>query len=112
MINAEFFSLPTGELIGYRIKGHSDMAESGQDILCAFVSSAAILTANTISEVIKAKADIYDDDGEVYVMIKRSDAVLCKDILEGGLHYFLLMFIKIRDLFVVIFLNLLLEFRI
>ena len=43
----------------------------------------AILTANTISEVIKAKADIYDDDGEVYVMIKRSDAVLCKDILEG-----------------------------
>lgn len=42
MINAEFFSLPTGELIGYRIKGHSDMAESGQDILCAFVLVTAI----------------------------------------------------------------------
>lgn len=83
MINAEFFSLPTGELIGYRIKGHSDMAESGKDILCAFVSSAAILIANTISEVIKAKADIYDNDGEVYVMIRRTDAVLCKDLLEG-----------------------------
>lgn len=83
MIDAEFFSLPTGEIIGYRIKGHSDLAENGKDILCAFVSSAAIMAANTISEVIKAKADIYDDDGEVYVMIKRTDAVLCKDILEG-----------------------------
>lgn len=83
MIKTEFFSLPTGEIIGYRIKGHSDMAESGNDILCAFVSSAGIMAANTISEVIKAKADIYDSDGEIYVMIKRDDAVLCKDILEG-----------------------------
>lgn len=83
MIRAEFFSLPSGELIGYRIKGHSDIAESGKDILCAFVSSAAILTANTISEIIKAKADIYSGDGEVYVMIKRNDAALCRDILEG-----------------------------
>ena len=30
------------------------MAESGQDILCAFVSSAAILTANTISPFVDA----------------------------------------------------------
>ncbi len=83
MINAEFFSLPTGEIIGYRIKGHSCLAESGNDILCAFVSSAGIMAANTISEVIKARADIYDRDGEIYVMIKRNDATLCKDIFEG-----------------------------
>lgn len=84
MIRTEFFSLPTGEIIGYRIKGHSDIAESGSDVLCAFVSSAGIMAANTISEVIKARADIYcSDDGEIYVMIKRDDAALCKDILEG-----------------------------
>lgn len=83
MIKTEFFSLPTGEIIGYRIKGHSDIGENGNDILCAFVSSAGIMTANTISEVINARADIYDGDGEIYVMIKRDDAVLCKDILEG-----------------------------
>lgn len=41
------------------------------------------MAANTISEVIKARADIYDRDGEIYVMIKRNDATLCKDIFEG-----------------------------
>lgn len=83
MINAEFFLADNGELLGFHIKGHSGMAESGKDVLCAFVSSAAYMAANTISDVIKADADIYEHDGEMYVMVKKDDAHLCRDILRG-----------------------------
>ena len=36
---------------GFLISGHSDFAEEGYDIVCASISSAAYLVANTITEV-------------------------------------------------------------
>ena len=45
-------------LIGFLIKDHSGYDEEGYDIVCASVSSAAYLTANTLTEIVGAKADI------------------------------------------------------
>ncbi|MBR6386417.1 MAG: ribosomal-processing cysteine protease Prp [Ruminococcus sp.] len=47
MIRAEFFE-KNREIIGFRVKDHSGYAESGEDIVCAAVSSAVQLTANLL----------------------------------------------------------------
>lgn len=67
MITAVFFDNYTG----FKIEGHSGSAEAGQDVICAFVSSAAYMTANTITEIIGAKADIKEKDG--YMLFKLTE---------------------------------------
>lgn len=39
MIKAQFFS-SHGKIVGFSVSGHSDMAKSGEDVLCAAVSGA------------------------------------------------------------------------
>ncbi len=46
------------KLIGFLIREHSGYDEEGYDIVCASVSSAAYLTANTLTEIVGAAADI------------------------------------------------------
>ena len=46
------------KLRGFLIKDHSGYDDAGYDIVCASVSSAAYLTANTLTEIVGAKADI------------------------------------------------------
>ncbi len=82
MIRAEFFA-EKGLLRGYHISGHSGFAEEGRDIICAFVSSAAYMTANTITDVMGVNADARVSDGDMLVMLVPDDAERCKDILEG-----------------------------
>lgn len=81
MINTEFFTAD-GLLNGFKISGHSESAEHGQDIICAFVSSAAYMTANTITDVcgVKAYADAYDGFMELKVL---ESAANVQDILNG-----------------------------
>ncbi len=62
MIKAEFFK--KGDLLtGFKITGHSGFAEEGEDIVCAAVSSAAYMAANTITDIIGDNADIKVKDG-------------------------------------------------
>ncbi|MCQ2479507.1 MAG: ribosomal-processing cysteine protease Prp [Clostridia bacterium] len=63
MIKARFFT--DGDfLTGFEIKGHSGYSEMGSDIICASVSSAAFMAANTITEILGMEADIdLNDDG-------------------------------------------------
>ncbi len=83
MINAELMSDQNGRLCGFHISGHAMMAESGKDVICAFVSSAAYMAANTITDVIGAKAEARASDGDMYVMISQKDTEKCADILAG-----------------------------
>ncbi len=63
MIDARFFKCGD-ELCGFEISGHSGYGEQGTDIICASVSSAAYMTANTITDVLFIDADIdLNDDG-------------------------------------------------
>ena len=69
-------------LCGFRISGHAGAGAMGEDIVCAAVSSAAYMTANTITEVIGATADIAVHDGLMDLTVtSRTDA--CQDILAG-----------------------------
>lgn len=71
-------------IIGYKIQGHSSENELDLEgkIICSSVSSVAYMTANTLSEIIKAKIDAKIDDAvmEIKVLSKIPESQV---ILEG-----------------------------
>ena len=70
MICAEFFTRPDGDLVGFRISGHSGCGEEGNDIVCAAVSSAAYMTANTVTEILSVwKRSVAAEEGDMLVRI-------------------------------------------
>ncbi len=76
------FKVKEGFLCGFRITVHAGSGEFGQDIVCAAVSSAAYMTANTLTDVLDAPADITVDDGLMDITVTdRLDA--CQAILAG-----------------------------
>ena len=81
MIRVKFF-IGNNRLTGFEISGHAMYAESGSDVVCAAVSSAAYMTANTVTEIVGAAADITVDDGlmELTVTDRIED---CQNILSG-----------------------------
>ena len=71
-------------LYGFEISGHSSVScddEIGK-IVCAAVSSAAYMTANTITEIIGDKAVAKVNDGEMFFSVKEPDIASVK-VLEG-----------------------------
>ena len=72
MIQVSFLTLKSGELVGFWIQGHSGYAEEGSDIVCAAVSSAAYMTANTILEVLGISADVTAEDGDMSCLLYTS----------------------------------------
>ena len=83
MICVRFMTTASGEIVGFSVDGHADYGEAGTDIVCAAVSSAAYMTANTITEVLHADAQVSVDEGEMLVRVTRSQAASCRDILAG-----------------------------
>ena len=83
MICAEFFIKPEGDLVGFRLTGHSGSGEEGSDIICAAVSSAAYLAANTVTEVIGAEAQVAAEEGYMLVRIPAKAARDCRVLFAG-----------------------------
>ena len=71
-------------LYGFEISGHSSQScdDNGGKIVCAAVSSAAFMAANTITEIIGDKAEAIVDDALMVVRCENpSDK--SKAVLEG-----------------------------
>ena len=84
MINITLYHSKDGAQTGFNIKGHAGYAQSGNDIVCAAVSSSAYLVANTIIEIMGVKADAsVDENGEMTVLIPEEGAIKTKEILLG-----------------------------
>ena len=81
MISIHFFK-DGNFMTGFECKGHSMRAQHGQDVLCAFVSSACYMTANTVTEVMQLDADAAASDGYMRLAIKASPQK-AQDILNG-----------------------------
>lgn len=81
MIKVEFFTSDNG-ITGYKISGHSGFRKRGSDIVCSAVSSAAYMTVNTITDIIKCDVDIRNSNGLMIITVnsKISEA---QQILEG-----------------------------
>ena len=52
-----------GIITGFSLSGHADFAEQGSDIVCAAVSSAAYMAANTVTDVQNLPCSVTADDG-------------------------------------------------
>lgn len=84
MINVDFLVDNQGSILGFQISGHSGFAEIGSDIVCAAVSSAAFMTANTITDILKINVETFvDNSGKMFFKIKNEISISCKDILLG-----------------------------
>ena len=57
-------------------------AENGKDVVCAAVSSAAYMTANTVTEIIGAKANAGATDGAMILEVKEP-CDKCLAVLKG-----------------------------
>lgn len=80
MIRAEFFSRD-GIPAGFCISGHA--GDAGTDIVCAAVSSAAYLTANTATDIVGAEAGVRISDGRMSFRVAGKEAAKCRDLLRG-----------------------------
>lgn len=63
------FSKEKGRITGFEISDHSDFADQGEDILCASISSAAYMAANTITEVIGVNAYVTEEDEPPRILV-------------------------------------------
>lgn len=88
MITAEFFVDHNNLIFGFNLKGHSGYAPSGEDIVCAAVSSAAFMTVNTLTEILKLSPKIeVSDDGHMSVLFSQVTANDAQTLLQGfNLH--------------------------
>lgn len=83
MIKVKFFLSDDTEMIeGFEISGHSDSARSGRDIICAAVSSAAYMTANTVTEILFLKPELIAEDGYMKLVLNE-DLSEAQQILKG-----------------------------
>ena len=80
--------LANENLYGFEISGHSstDCDDETGKIVCAAVSSAAYMAANTITEIIGDKADVEVDDGKMLFVCKKPSDATIKVILGLKLH--------------------------
>ena len=69
MTKVEFFN-EEGRITGFCCSGHSGYAEEGADIVCAAVSTAVSLTANTICDVLGERAKTKVDEASAAITLK------------------------------------------
>lgn len=83
MTTITFFT-DNDQLSGFNMQGHSGFAEEGEDIVCAALSSAAFMTANTITEILNIKPEVLIvDDGVMELQLNSKDYVEARTILQG-----------------------------
>lgn len=83
MITVSFSFGKKSLITGFDISGHSGYSETGSDIICASVSSAAFMTANTVTEVLGLSPEINQNDGYLSLRLNENEAEKSEDILKG-----------------------------
>ena len=80
MITVVFFK-SEGQYSGFEIEGHALFAVHGSDIVCSAVSSAAIMAANTITEVFGEQPYIETEEG--HLLLKGVTSASSQGVLRG-----------------------------
>lgn len=70
-------------LTAVTLSGHSMSAEYGNDIVCAAISSAVYMAANTITEILEVNADITVKDGYFRLVLPAQEAPVCGAVMRG-----------------------------
>lgn len=84
MVIIDFLLLKDGFIKGFDVKGHAGYDVYGKDTVCAAVSSAMQMTANTLTDIIRVDADVKVlGDGHVNLFVAEKDLGLAQDVLNG-----------------------------
>ena len=67
---------------GFEISGHAYHGEAGSDIVCAAVSSAAYMAANTVTDIIGADATANQTDAKLTLTVN-SPTEQTETVLKG-----------------------------
>ena len=81
------FTVESGIVTGFELRGHAGFADAGSDIVCAAVSSAAYMTANTLTEVAALPCTVTEEDGHMQLCLSENDAkdAAAQTVLSGFL---------------------------
>ena len=82
MTKVVFFT-HNGMITGFSVDGHTGYSNEGSDIVCASVSSAVYMTANTITDVLFLKAGVEVEDGHLSLTVDEKDVKEAQGILKG-----------------------------
>lgn len=78
------FRISDGVIVGFTASGHSGYADEGEDIVCAAISSATLMAANTITDIQHLNAEItVKDDGFLSLNLSQQDARAASVVLDG-----------------------------
>ncbi len=83
MIRIRFTQDRVGTLTGFCVRGHAQFAESGRDIVCAAVSSAVYMAANTVTEVLGLSPKLSERDGRLELLLSEREAPAAQTVFSG-----------------------------
>lgn len=91
MIKADFYRDSREKLLGFEVSGHAGLADEGQDVCCASVSSAVMLAANTITEAFRITAKVSVEENEIMLKLGEDPQGEGDKVLLGLLSHLYLL---------------------
>ena len=88
------FTSDGSRLTGFTVRGHSGLADSGEDILCAAVTSAVRLTECAINDVLGLAASVKVRESDASISLRLPGSLgqaaesTCQALLTGMMVYF------------------------
>ena len=73
--------------VAFTLSGHAGYADAGQDIVCAGVSSAVMLTANAVTEQFREKAKVTVEENKISLQLPSNAGVASHKLLEALLEH-------------------------
>lgn len=77
------FLTAQGHIAGFLMKGHAGAGAYGSDPVCAAVSSAAYMAANTVTDVLGIPCGVSVSDGYFLFQVPQSRMAECHVVLKG-----------------------------
>ena len=93
MITATFH-LDGKRIVSFQVEGHSGLADEGEDVLCAAVTSAVRLTECAVNDVLGLEASVKVKSEKALISLKlpvglgQTNESTCQTLLTGLMVYF------------------------
>jgi len=88
------FESDGNRLVGFTVSGHSGLADSGEDILCAAITSAVRLTECAVNDVLGLEASVKVRERDASISLKLPGGLseeidqVCQTLLAAMMVYF------------------------
>ncbi|MEG2420698.1 MAG: ribosomal-processing cysteine protease Prp [Oscillospiraceae bacterium] len=88
------FASEGSRIVGFTAKGHADMGDKGEDLLCAAVTSAVRLTETAVNDVLGLGAAVKVKEKDASIALKlpgslgQTNESTCQTLLAALMVYF------------------------